>query len=89
MCSSDLLEDGEVLVCRTTDPSWGTAFHLVSAAVIDIGGPSSHGAIVSRELGMPCVINTGSGTAQLRTGDLVRVDGGAGVVTVLEPAEQG
>ena len=83
----DDLLDGEVLVCRTTDPSWGTAFHLVSAAVIDIGGPSSHGAIVSRELGLPCVINTGNGTAQLRTGDLVRVDGAAGLVTVLEPAE--
>lgn len=82
----DDLEDGEILVCRTTDPSWGAAFHLVSAAVIDIGGPSSHGAIVSRELGLPCVINTGNGTTLLRTGDLLRVDGAAGIVTVLEPA---
>jgi pyruvate,water dikinase len=82
----DDLLDGEILVCRTTDPSWGAAFHLVSAAVIDIGGPASHGAIVSRELGMPCVINTGNGTSALRTGDLLRVDGRAGVVTVLEPA---
>jgi pyruvate,water dikinase len=83
----DDLEDGEILVCRTTDPSWGAAFHLVAAAVIDIGGPSSHGAIVSRELGMPCVINTGNGTTLLRTGDLLRVDGAAGVVTILEPVE--
>ena len=82
----DEIEPGEILVCRTTDPSWGSAFFLVSAAVIDIGGPSSHGAIVAREMGMPCVINTQSGTRLLRTGDLVRVDGSAGLVTVIEPA---
>ena len=82
----DEIEPGEILVCRTTDPSWGSAFFLVSGAVIDIGGPSSHGAIVAREMGLPCVINTQSGTRLLRTGDLVRVDGSAGVVTVIEPA---
>jgi pyruvate,water dikinase len=81
----DELEPDEVLVCRTTDPSWASAFHLAAAAVIDVGSTSSHGAIVAREMGLPCVIGTGNGTALLRTGDLVRVDGGAGVVTVLEP----
>jgi phosphohistidine swiveling domain-containing protein len=82
----DDIEPGEVLVCRTTDPSWASAFHLVSATVIDIGGPVSHGAIVSREMGIPCVINTEKGTRVLRTGDLLRVDGTAGQVTVLERA---
>lgn len=82
----DDLEADEILVCRTTDPSWATAFHLVAATVIDIGGPASHGAIVSREMGLPCVINTGDGTKVLRTGDLLRVDGNAGLVTVLEAA---
>jgi len=82
----DELEPDEVLVCRTTDPSWASAFHLAAGVVIDVGSISSHGAIVAREMGLPCVIGTGNGTAVLRTGDLIRVDGGAGTVTVLEPA---
>lgn len=80
------LEPDEVLVCGTTDPSWASLFLVASALVIDIGGALSHGAIVARELGVPCVINTRVGTRRLRTGDLLRVDGEAGVVTVLEAA---
>lgn len=57
---------------------------MAAGLVIDIGGPISHGAIVARELGVPCVINTRTGTRRLRTGDLGRVDGSAGVVQVLE-----
>ncbi|MGH2793928.1 MAG: PEP-utilizing enzyme [Actinomycetota bacterium] len=78
------ISDGEILVCRTTDPSWASLFFLVSACVIDVGGPMSHGAILARELGIPCVINTRDGTRTLRTGDIVRVDGDAGTVDVLE-----
>jgi len=77
------VQDGDILVCQTTDPSWASLFFLVSACVIDIGGAMSHGAIVARELGLPCVINTRVGTRDLRTGDQVRVDGATGVVTVL------
>jgi pyruvate,water dikinase len=51
--------------------------------VIDVGGPLSHGAIVARELGVPCVIGTGDGTQVIRTGDRVRVDGDAGTVDLL------
>ena len=47
----------------------------------------SHGAIVARELGVPCVINTRVGTRRLRTGDLLRVDGDRGLVTVLAAAD--
>ena len=81
------LEPGEVLVCETTDPSWASLFLVASALVIDIGGALSHGAIVARELGVPCVINTRVGTRRLRTGDLLRVDGDTGLVTVLESAD--
>jgi pyruvate,water dikinase len=83
----DEIKPDEILVCRTTDPSWASAFHLVSAVVIDIGGPASHGAIVARELGLPCVIDTKDGTRLLRTGDRVRVDAGAGTVSLLSGAE--
>jgi phosphohistidine swiveling domain-containing protein len=79
------LADGEVLVCETTDPSWAALFLVASAVVIDVGGPMSHGAIVARELGLPCVINTRTGTKVLRDGDLVRVDGNTGRVSVLQP----
>lgn len=79
----DALEQGDILVCETTDPSWASLFYLASACVIDVGGAMSHGAIVARELGIPCVINTRVGTTALRSGDRIRVDGGAGTVEIL------
>jgi pyruvate,water dikinase len=80
----DPLRPGEILVCATTDPSWVGLFVVAKGLVIDIGGPMSHGAIVARELGVPCVVNTKSGTTHVRTGDVVRIDGERGVVEVLE-----
>jgi phosphohistidine swiveling domain-containing protein len=77
-------EPGEILVCRTTDPGWVSLFHLAAGVAIDIGGQMSHGAIVARELGIPCVIGTGDGTRRLRTGDLVRLDGTNGEIEVIE-----
>ncbi|HWE33281.1 MAG TPA: PEP-utilizing enzyme [Solirubrobacteraceae bacterium] len=76
------IEPGEILVCRTTDPSWASTMMLASALVIDIGGAISHGAIVARELGIPCVIGTRNGTALIRTGDKLVVDGGCGEVQI-------
>ena len=81
-------EPGEILVCRTTDPSWAAVLIISAALVIDIGGPISHGAIVARELGIPCVIGTRDGTVKIADGDLIEVDGSAGTVTVLELALQ-
>jgi phosphoenolpyruvate synthase/pyruvate phosphate dikinase len=75
--------DGEILVCDASDPSWSALFLIAAAVVVDVGGPLSHGAIVARELGIPAVINTRSAMRTLRDGDKVRVDGTAGVVTVL------
>ena len=84
----DELEPDEILVCRTTDPSWASAFHLAAAVVIDVGSTSSHGAIVAREMGLPCVIGTKNGTALLHTGDLINVDGAKGLVTIIERASE-
>lgn len=80
------LEPGEVLVCRFTDPSWAPLFTLADALVIDIGASASHGAIVARELGVPCVIGTNDGTRRIRTGDWLRVDGNVGRVDILQRA---
>jgi pyruvate,water dikinase len=79
------LEPDEILVCRTTDPGWASIMILASALVIDIGGPVSHGAIVARELGIPCVIGTASGSRVIRTGDHLTVDGATGVVRIHRP----
>ncbi|MEX5635366.1 PEP/pyruvate-binding domain-containing protein [Parafrankia sp. FMc2] len=80
------VEPGEVLVATTTDPSWAPIMLVSAALVVDIGGMLSHAAVVARELGLPCVVNSGNGTSVLRTGDRVRVDGAAGTVDVLERA---
>ncbi len=80
------LKDGEILVCPSTNPSWGPALGRVAAAVTDIGGLTSHAAIVSREYGLPAVTGTGLATKVINTGDRVRVDGDNGVVTVVERA---
>jgi pyruvate, water dikinase len=77
------LEEGEILVAPVTSPSWTPVFGKVAAAVSDIGGIMSHAAIVAREYGMPAVVGTGNATARISTGDRVRVDGDAGVVTIL------
>jgi pyruvate,water dikinase len=80
------VEYGDILVCPTTDPSWVALMTVAGGLVIDIGGSVSHGAVVAREMGLPCVIGTRTGTVELRDGDLVRVDGATGVVEVLKPA---
>jgi pyruvate,water dikinase len=81
--SSKELRPDEILVAPTTDPSWSSIMFISSALVVDIGGALSHATMVARELGIPCVVNTGNGTARLHTGDRVRVDGGRGIVTLL------
>jgi pyruvate,water dikinase len=82
------VEADEVLVCKTTDPSWASVMYFSSALVVDVGGLLSHAAVVAREVGVPCVIGTGDGTQVLRTGDRVRVDGNAGTVEILQRADQ-
>jgi pyruvate,water dikinase len=77
---------GEILVCPFTDPSWTPLMAIASAMVVDVGGPASHGAVVARELGIPCVIGTETAMTTLRDGDRVRVDGTQGTVEVLARA---
>ncbi len=71
-------EPGEILVCKSTDPGWMPLFHLAGGIAVDMGGQMSHGAIVARELGLPCVTCTVDGTRRLSTGELVRLDGDTG-----------
>jgi phosphohistidine swiveling domain-containing protein len=78
------VEPDEILVAPVTDPSWSSIMFISSALVVDIGGPLSHAAVVARELKIPCVVATQTGTQLLRTGDRVRVDGTAGTIELLD-----
>jgi pyruvate,water dikinase len=78
------LQDGEILVTSTTNIGWTTLFPRVSAIITDVGAPLSHAAIVARELGIPAVVGCGDATMRLQTGDQVMVDGGRGVVEIME-----
>jgi pyruvate, water dikinase len=77
------IRDGEILVCPVTAPSWAPVFGKIKAAVSDIGGTMSHAAIVAREYGMPAVVGTGHATKQIKTGQLIRVDGDRGIVRII------
>jgi pyruvate,water dikinase len=70
-----------VLVAEATDASWAPLFVDAAAIVLERGGPLSHAAILSRELGVPAVLNV-RGATRLLDGRLVTVDGDAGVVVL-------
>ena len=76
------LRGGDVLVTRQTDPGWAPVFGLVSGLVIERGGLLSHGAIVAREFGLPCVVGVENATGRIRPGQHVTVDGDRGVCTI-------
>jgi pyruvate,water dikinase len=80
----DQLQPGEVLVAITTNVGWTPIFPRAAAVITDVGAPLSHAAIVARELGIPAVVGCFNATSLLKTGDRVRVDGGAGTVEVLD-----
>jgi pyruvate,water dikinase len=74
------LEPGEILVARHTDPGWIAVFANAAGVIAERGSLLSHSAIVAREMGVPCVVALKGATEWLSTGDLVRLDGGAGTV---------
>jgi len=78
------LEPGDILVAPITDPSWTPLFVPAAGVVVDVGAPLSHAIIVSRELGIPCVISATGATRRIPDGARIRVDGSTGVVTILE-----
>jgi pyruvate,water dikinase len=81
------IQPGEIIVCPSTNPSWAPVFTKIKAAVTDIGGLTSHAAIVCREYGVPSVTGTGIATSVIKTGDTIRVDGDTGVVTIVNRAD--
>ncbi|WP_194818265.1 PEP-utilizing enzyme [Nocardia sp. XZ_19_385] len=82
----DDIEPGDILVASVTDTGHTAMFAYAAAVVTDIGGSASHAAIVAREFGIPCVVDTKTATTSLSDGQRVRVDGAAGTVTLLADA---
>ena len=80
----DTVQQGEILVAPTTNPSWTPVFSRISACVADGGGMMSHAAIVCREHGVPAIVGTGRATRAIKTGQRIRVDGNTGIVTILD-----
>jgi phosphohistidine swiveling domain-containing protein len=79
-----LLQRGEVLVTRQTDPGWAPVFCLISGLVIERGGMLSHGAIIAREFGVPCIVGVRDATRRIVHGAHVTVDGDLGTCTIGE-----
>ena len=76
------LEPGDVLIARQTDPSWVPLMVSAAAVVVNVGAQGSHAMIVSRELGVPCVVSVADATDIIPDGAMVTVDGTAGTVTI-------
>lgn len=67
-------EKGEILVTEITDPNWEPVMKIAAGIVTDKGGRTSHAAIVSRELGIPCIVGAETATKKIKTGDLITID---------------
>lgn len=80
--------NGDILVCRTTDPGWVPLFPTASAILVERGSLLSHAAIVAREMGKPCIVGIKGLLQRLETGDIVEMDGSSGMVRILNE-EQG
>ena len=80
-------EEGDILVTRLTDPTMIALMNKAGAIVCEIGGITSHPSIVSRELGIPCVVAASDATILLKDGETVVVDGEAGTIHKDEGSE--
>jgi pyruvate,water dikinase len=79
----DQVRQGEILVCRMTNPAWVLVFTKIAGLVTDAGGALSHPAVISREFGIPAVVGTGVATRKIFDGQLIRLNGVEGTVELL------
>jgi pyruvate,water dikinase len=78
------LQPGDILVAPITDPSWTPLFVPAGGVVVDVGAPLSHAIIVSRELGIPCVVSATDATKRIPDGATIEVNGDTGAVTIID-----
>lgn len=78
------LNKGDILVTRQTDPGWVVVFPLISGLIVERGGMLSHGAIVSREFGIPAIVGVDNATQLLKDGDIVLLNADKGEISIRE-----
>lgn len=74
---------GDILVTSSTDPGWVTLFPSAAAIIVERGSLLSHSAIVSREMGIPCIVSVSGLLRSLKTGDEIEMDGGSGEIKII------
>jgi rifampicin phosphotransferase len=78
--------NGDILVTSSTDPGWVTLFPSASAIIVERGSVLSHSAIVSREMGKPCIVGVTGLLKTLQTGDIIKIDGSSGEIKIISKA---
>ena len=81
------LQKGDILITRQTDPGWIVVFPMISGLVVERGGMLSHGAIVSREFGIPAIVGVENATTRIQDGELILLNANTGVITKLSEPE--
>lgn len=82
-----VIKKGEILIAPATDPGWTPLFVPAAGVAIEIGGALSHGSVVAREMGIPCVVNIQGLLKRVQTGMRIRIDGSQGTVEILDEAK--
>ncbi|XP_060065113.1 putative phosphoenolpyruvate synthase [Ylistrum balloti] len=82
------IQAGDILIVSYTDVGWTPYFPLISGLVTELGGLLSHGAVVAREYGLPCIVNVSNATQLFQSGDLVRLNGKTGTIEKLVDEEK-
>ena len=81
---SQLIEQGDILVTKCTDPAWTPILPKLGGLVMETGGSLSHGSVIAREYGIPAVVGITNATNNIKQGELLEVDGSNGIVTRLD-----
>ncbi len=76
-------EEGDILVTEFTDPSWTPIFVSIQGLITEVGGTATHGAVISREYGLPAIVSVENATKQIKDGQRIRLDGSKGFVEIL------
>tara|TARA_B100000029_G_scaffold309250_1_gene301839 strand:+ start:188 stop:1741 length:1554 start_codon:yes stop_codon:yes gene_type:complete len=79
----DKLQEGDIMVCISTNPSWTPLFGMVSGIISENGGTLSHTAIVAREYEIPTILDVNNATVIINDNDLIEIDGDTGIVTFI------
>ena len=78
------LQKGDILITRQTDPGWIIVFPLISGLIVERGGMLSHGAIVSREFGIPSIVGVTDATSRIKDGQIIQLDADTGTIIFLD-----